>query len=127
MFQKKIFLLFNEYCHECLNEKTYILIIFFSIHFRIQIHAFELSDFRLSASSLPGPEMTLPANNVSALDTSDSLDNSNNVLNKSEEFDSDTEDDPGHLLNVWLGELSNLKKVCIKIFFSLPITLEETF
>ena len=29
------------------------------------------------------------------------------------EPDSDPEDDPGHLLNVWLGELNTLKKVCV--------------
>ncbi len=29
--------------------------------------------------------------------------------------DSDPEDDPGKMLNVWLGELDNLKKVILSI------------
>ena len=31
--------------------------------------------------------------------------------NGHEENDSENEDDPGHLLNVWLGELNTLKRV----------------
>jgi len=34
------------------------------------------------------------------------------------EEDSDPEDDPGKLLNLWLGELDNLKKVLIGLFMS---------
>ncbi len=35
----------------------------------------------------------------------------NETLGTSVEVDSDTEDDPGQLLNMWLGELNTLKKV----------------
>ena len=39
------------------------------------------------------------------------MDNNNDHLNNGNNADSDAEDDPGHMLNVWLGELNTLKKV----------------
>ncbi len=39
--------------------------------------------------------------------------------------DSDPEDDPGKMLNVWLGELDNLKKVILSINLSGGELLEK--